>query len=121
MTVFKEVSGTNWVLVSYIPTRIVLADLMNLRTLMIVISVISILILCVVIERVTHVVISPVKTLTEVITAMTDGDFTVSVTSKGNDEIAVMSRSVERFIESMKRMISSMGDISGKLGAGRCE
>lgn len=116
MTVFKEVSGTNWVLVSYIPTRIVLADLMNLRTLMIVISVISILILCIVIERVTHVVISPVKTLTEVITAMTDGDFTVSVTSKGNDEIAVMSRSVERFIESMKRMISSMGDISGKLG-----
>lgn len=115
MTVFEEVSGTSWILVSYVPTDIVLADLIRLRTLMIAISIVSILILCVVIERVTHVVISPVKKLTEVITAMTDGDFTVSVTSKGNDEVAVMSRSVERFIASMKNMIASMGDISGRL------
>ena len=116
MTVFKEVSGTNWILVSYIPTNIVLADLANLRNLMILISVISILILCVVIERTTHVVIAPVRKLTNVIKAMTDGDFTVSVKSSGNDEIALMSRSVERFIASMKQMIASMGDISGKLG-----
>ena len=116
MTVFEEVSGTNWILVSYIPTSIVLADLANLRNLMILISVISILILCVVIERTTHVVIAPVRKLTNVIRAMTDGDFTVSVKSSGNDEIALMSRSVERFITSMKQMIASMGDISGKLG-----
>ena len=50
------------------------------------------------------------------IKALTDGDFTVSVKSSGNDEIALMSRSVERFIASMKQMIASMGDISGKLG-----
>lgn len=115
MTVFEEVAGTNWILVSYIPTDIVLADLIELRTLMMIISVVSILILCVVIERVTHVVIGPIKKLTEVITAMTDGDFTVSVVSRGNDEVAVMSRSVERFIASMKQMIASMGDISGRL------
>ena len=83
---------------------------------MILISVISILILCVVIERTTHVVIAPVRKLTNVIKALTDGDFTVSVKSSGNDEIALMSRSVERFIASMKQMIASMGDISGKLG-----
>ena len=116
MTVFEEVSGTNWILVSYIPTSTVLADLANLRNLMILISVISILILCVVIERTTHVVIAPVRKLTNVIKALTDGDFTVSVKSSGNDEIALMSRSVERFIASMKQMIASMGDISGKLG-----
>lgn len=115
MTVFEEVGGTDWILVSYIPTQIVLADLIRLRTVLIVISVVSILLLCIVIERVTHVVINPVKKLTAVITAMTDGDFTVSVSSRGNDEIAVMSRSVERFILSMKNMIASMGDISGRL------
>lgn len=115
MTVFQEVDGTDWILVSYIPTQIVLADLIKLRTLMIVIGVVSILILCVVIERVTHIVINPVKKLTQVITAMTEGDFTVSVISKGNDEIAVMSRSVEKFIVSMKNMIASMGDISNRL------
>lgn len=115
MTVFEEVSGTDWILVSYVPTKIVLSDLSKLRTIMILISVIAVLILCVVIERATHIVIRPVKNLTAVITAMTDGDFTVSVTAKGNDEIGLMSRSVERFILSMKNMIASMGDISGRL------
>ena len=54
MTVFKEVNGTNWLLVSYVPTRVVLADLVGLRNLMIIFSIISILVLCVLIERVTH-------------------------------------------------------------------
>lgn len=116
MTVFEKVAGTDWILISYVPKQVVMADLVRLRTIMVIISVVSILILCVVIERVTHIVINPVKKLTEVIAAMTDGDFTVEVTSKGNDEIAVMSRSVEKFIGSMKKMIASMGDISGRLG-----
>lgn len=46
------------------------------------------------------------------ITAMTSGDFTVSIKTKGNDEIAVMSQSVEKFIASMKQMISEMGNVS---------
>ena len=115
MTVFQEVDGTNWLLISYIPTSIVLSDLTQLRNIMIVISVICIALLCVLIERVTHVVIKPVKEMTRVITAMTSGDFTVSIKSKGNDEIAVMSQSVEKFIASMKQMISEMGNVSGKL------
>ena len=115
MTVFQEVDGTNWLLISYIPTSIVLSDLTQLRNIMIVISVICIALLCVLIERVTHVVIKPVKEMTRVITAMTSGDFTVSIKTKGNDEIAVMSQSVEKFIDSMKQMISEMGSVSGKL------
>lgn len=116
MTVFKEVAGTEWILISYIPTSIVLADIVGLRSIMIAISVVSIVVLCLVIERITHVVISPVRKLTAVIGAMTEGDFTVSVSSRGNDEVAVMSRSVERFIDSMKQMITDMSKISGKLG-----
>ena len=116
MTVFQKVAGTDWILVSYVPRKVVLADLDRLRMIMAIISGVSILVLCLVIERVTHVVISPVKKLTAVITAMTEGDFTVTVNSKGHDEIAVMSRSLEWFIHSMKEMISSMGNISSRLG-----
>lgn len=116
MTVFEKVAGTDWILVSYIPRQIVLEDLMKLRATMILISVISILLLCIIIERTTNVVIKPVKKLTAIIQSMASGDFTVSVNTKGRDEIAVMSRSVEQFIESMKRMIASMGDISTRLG-----
>lgn len=115
MTVFKEVNGTNWLLVSYVPTNVVLADLVGLRNLMIIFSIISILVLCVLIERVTHVVIRPVKEMTRVITSMASGDFTVSMKAKGNDEIAVMGRSVEHFIASMKEMIRQMGHVSDRL------
>lgn len=115
MTVFKEVNGTNWLLVSYVPTRVVLADLVGLRNLMIIFSIISILVLCVLIERVTHVVIRPMKEMTRVITSMASGDFTVSMKVKGNDEIAVMGRSVEHFIASMKEMIRQMGHVSDRL------
>lgn len=115
MSVFKEVNGTNWLLVSYVPTNVVLADLVGLRNLMIIFSIISILVLCVLIERVTHVVIRPVKEMTRVITSMASGDFTVSMKVKGNDEIAVMGRSVEHFIASMKEMIRQMGHVSDRL------
>ena len=115
MTVFDEVNGTDWILVSYIPKSVVLSELSNLRNIMLIISLICILILCVLIERMTHVVISPVKKMTKVITAMAGGDFTVSMKVKGKDEIAVMGRSVEQFIESMKQMIKKIEEVSGKL------
>ena len=107
MTVSQEVQGTDWILVSYIPKSTVLADLVALRTRMIVIGVICIILLCVLIERRTHV-----KEMTNVITQMASGDFTVSVNPRGNDEIAVMGYSVQHFIESMKQMITQIGQVS---------
>jgi methyl-accepting chemotaxis protein len=55
MTVFKEVDGTDWVLVSYIPKSIVLAKLIRLRTIMIIVGIICIMLLCVLVERMTNV------------------------------------------------------------------
>ncbi|MBU5474393.1 methyl-accepting chemotaxis protein [Roseburia sp. MSJ-14] len=115
MTACTEVPGTDWILVSYVPTSTVYAGINTVRTVMAVIGVISLLILAIMIERVVHIVIKPVKELTKVITAMTDGDFTVSVKARSKDEIGVMSRCVERFIESMRGMISSIYGVSSKL------
>lgn len=115
MTVFEEVEGTNWIMISYIPTDVVFADLFQLRNILIIIGIVSIAILCILVERMTHRVIKPVKKITKVVTAMADGDFTVSLKTKGNDEIAVMGRSVEQFIVSMRSMITSIGDVSEKL------
>ena len=77
MTAFEEVQGTDWILVSYIPTDIIYEDINGVRTTMILIGVISVLLLAVLIERVVHIVIKPVKDLTGAIVAMTNGDFTI--------------------------------------------
>ena len=115
MTVFKEVDGTDWVLVSYIPKSIVLAKLIRLRTIMIIVGIICIIVLCILVERMTNVVVKPVKNMTKAITQMASGDFTVSVNVKGNDEIAVMGQSIQKFIQAMRQMISQIGDVSVRL------
>ncbi len=117
LTAFKEISGTDWLLVSYIPTSTIYADINTVRTVMLVIAAISVLILAVLISQVIRVTIKPVKELTNIITSMTEGDFTVSVAAKSNDEIGVMSAGVEKFIESMRNMIASIHGVSGKLHA----
>lgn len=115
MTVFKEVDGTDWVLVSYIPKSIVLAKLIRLRTIMIIVGIVCIMVLCVLVERMTNVVVKPVKNMTKAITQMASGDFTVSVNVKGHDEIAVMGQSIQKFIQAMRQMISQIGDVSVRL------
>ena len=115
MTVFKEVDGTDWVLVSYIPKNVVLAELIRLRTIMIIVGIICIMVLCVLVERMTNVVVKPVKNMTKAITQMASGDFTVSVNVKGNDEIAVMGQSIQKFIQAMRQMIAQIGDVSVRL------
>ena len=107
MTVFKEVDGTDWLLVSYIPKDVVLADLINLRTIMIIVGIISVIILCILVERMTHVVVKPVKQMTNAITQMASG--------KGRDEIAQMGYSIQSFLESMKQMIAQIGKVSDRL------
>ena len=115
LSVFEEIDGTAWVLVSFIPTRTIYSDLNGLRNMMILIGVISVIVLTILIERIVHLLINPVKELTDVITTMTDGDFTVRSQMAGNDEIGVMGRCVEKFIAAMCGMIASINGVSGTL------
>jgi methyl-accepting chemotaxis protein len=115
MVVFKEIEGTDWILVSYVPTNSILSELLKLRTFMIAVGIISIILLTILIERVVHVVIKPVKKLTNTIIAMTNGDFTVDVEVKGNDEISIMLESVKEFIVVMRNMINNISIVSNKM------
>ncbi len=117
ITVFQEISGTDWVLVSYVPAAIVYRDLNGIRNIMILFGVASVLALTILIERIIHVVIHPVRGLTEVIRNMTGGNFTSYNAVKSSDEIGVMSRCVEQFIATMRGMIASIDNVSHTLHA----
>lgn len=117
LTGFDTVSGTNWVLVSFVPHDVIYSDVNSLRTKMIVIAIASLLLLIVLIERVVHMVVKPVRSLTSTITTMADGDFTVGVKVKGKDEIGKMGRSVENFLVSIRGMLHEIQDISEKVSS----
>lgn len=115
LTSFETVSGTDWILVSFVPSEIIYADVNNLRTNMIIIAVVFLIILFIAVERIIHMVVKPVRGLTKTITTMADGDFTVDVNAKGRDEIGKMGRSVEQFIVSIRGMLHEIQDISEKV------
>lgn len=115
MAAFEEIPGTEWVLVSYIPVRVIYREVDNIRTAMIGAGVISVLLLALLIWRVVHVVIKPVKELTSAITAMTEGDFTVGIRVRSHDEIGVMAHCMEKYAKTMRSMIASIHGVAGKL------
>ena len=115
LTGFETVSGTNWVLVSYIPDKIIYADVNSLRTKMVVIAVVALLVLVVLVELIIHLVVKPVRRLTKTITTMADGDFTVDVKVKGSDEIGHMGRSVRHFLDSIRGMLYEIHEISDRV------
>lgn len=112
---FDMVDGTNWVLVSYIPEKIIHADVNRLGTQMGFLAVIVLVILIVAIERVIHMIVKPVRSLTNTITTMASGDFTIDVKAKGRDEIGKMGRSVENFIISIRGMLHQIRGISDQV------
>lgn len=115
ISVLEEVAGTEWLLMSYVPTQTIYKDLNQLRNIMVLFGIISVLILMLLLERIVHIAIRPVKRLTTVISLMTEGDFTIYSESKSNDEIGIMSRCVNKFIDTMRSMIASIDNVSHTL------
>lgn len=112
---FREISGTNWVLVSYVPETTIFAELATLRTTMIVVAVIVLVVLLVLMERMVHFMIKPIRSLTDSIVTMASGDFTVDIKTKGNDEITLMGHSMKDFTVAMRSMINDISNVSETL------
>jgi len=115
LSYLENVDNTNWVLASYVPEEEVIGALKEPQVFVNIAAVICIILLAVVMERVIHIIIRPIKKLTGTIEQITQGDFTVNVEAKGNDEVAVMSKSMQKFIETMRGFISEVSQMSGRL------
>ncbi|SEK72447.1 methyl-accepting chemotaxis protein [Pseudobutyrivibrio ruminis] len=115
MTAFCEVSGTDWILVSFVPSNIILNDVRTLGKILAVLAAVGIIVLIVLIERTVHILINPVNKLSGVINTMTNGDFTMEVEVKGNNEITSMSEGIRDFAGTMQGLISKIGNIAVNL------
>lgn len=115
MTAFKEIEGTDWVLVSYIPSGIILSAISQMGNLLMIIGIIAVILIVISILYVVKRVIAPLAHITDNITAMSEGDFTIEVNSDSNDEIGIMGSKVTEFVASMRKMLSSISDESEKL------
>lgn len=115
MVAFCAVSGTDWVLVSYIPKSVILKSVTQMGILLFVVGAVAIALIIVLILFVVKRVIAPLTHISDNIAAMSDGDFTIEVDSSSNDEIGLMGGKVSEFVASMRKMLASISDESEKL------
>ena len=115
MVAFSEVSGTDWVLVSYIPKSEILSAVSQMGFILFLVGGIAIILIIILILYVVRKVIAPLSHISDNITAMSEGDFTIEVDSSSNDEIGVMGSKVTDFVTSMRSMLSHISQESERL------
>ncbi len=115
MVAFAEISGTDWVLVSYIPTKVILSSVNQMGMILFIVGAVAIVLIVLLILFVVKRVIAPLGHISNNIASMSEGDFTIEVDSSSNDEIGVMGSKVSDFVASMRSMLSHISQESDKL------
>ncbi len=110
-----DIEDTNWVVVSAVPSSLLSNSIIQVM----IVTFVSALILLVIFMIVVYIMISrainPVTVVTERITDMSKGDFTVNIVPEGNNEITTLSESLNQYIAKMRSMFLGIADISGNM------
>ncbi|WP_026527354.1 methyl-accepting chemotaxis protein [Butyrivibrio sp. VCD2006] len=112
---FRQIAGTDWVLVSYIAEDTIMATVQELGNYLIIAGLIAVIVIVIILLVVVSRVIAPLAGITRSIHAMSEGDFTIEVKQESNDEIGAMGGRIAEFVESMRHMLSSISEESEKL------
>ena len=115
MVAFAEITGTDWVLVSYIPKNVILKSVTTMGNTLMIIGLIAVIGIIILILYVVRKVVAPLANISNNIKAMSEGDFTIEVKADSNDEIGEMGGKVSDFVASMRNMLRSISDESEKL------
>lgn len=117
-TVTSDIKGTDWQVIIFAKRADVLGSINSMVRLVIIITVAAVVAISLaIIYLLRRYIRKPVNSLTANIGDIAKGDFTVDISSEGNDEIAYMNRSMEGFIGGMRGTISGLKDIASKLGS----
>ena len=115
---FVAVPSTDWILVSYVKKNDVLHELNTLSIIAVILVIIMLIISTVIILLlINKMITSPVKSLTDTITHIADGDFTVRIEKGGSNEIGTMNNRMYDYVERMRSTLGEMKDVTRALSA----
>ncbi len=117
-----DIEDTSWVVVSAVPSSILSRSIWRVMLITFASAIILIGLFSLIVYHIISKAINPVTTVTERITDMSRGDFTVKIVPEGNNEITTLAESLNEYIEKMRSTINSMSGISGSMSsrAGEC-
>ena len=111
----NKLANVDWLIVSFAPEKDVTQVMLRLQTIAVTAIAIGLLFVLIVIVLVVSNIVRPIQNLTGSIDKMAKGDFTVKIQSKGKDEIALISNEMDRFMDTMRGVISEIDGVSVKL------
>ncbi len=115
-TVTSEITGTDWDVIIFAKRADVLHDINEMVRIVAVVAVVAlILIAFILVWLLKRYIRKPVESLTKNIGEIAQGDFSIDISSDGNDEIAYMNRSMDGFIGGMRGTIKGLKDVAAKL------
>lgn len=122
MVTASDIEDTSWVVVSAVPSTILSDTIWHVMFLSMGIGLLLIILMAVIMYFTINKAIGPVTKVTERITDISKGDFTVSLEPEGNNEITTLSESLNSYIEKMRSTLNGLSDISGSMSnrAGEC-
>ncbi|WP_294241426.1 methyl-accepting chemotaxis protein [Pseudobutyrivibrio sp.] len=117
-----DIQDTSWVVVSAVPSTILSDAIVKVMVLTMGIGLLLMIIMSVIMYFTISKAIGPVNTVTERLTDISQGDFTVALVPEGNNEITTLSESLNAYIEKMRSTLNSLSGISGEMNsrAGEC-
>lgn len=122
MLTATDIEGTSWVVVSAVPAALLSNTILNVMFLTMGIGLVMIIIFSILVYIMISKAINPVTKVTERITDISKGDFTVEIVPEGNNEITTLSESLNEYIGKMRTTFNGLSDISGQMNsrAGEC-
>ena len=114
----SSIPGTSWTLISSVSESDILKALNQFQMICWVLMVIMIALIGFAMVTLTRKhVTKPVSALTESIKHITDGDFTVRIDRSGDDEIGAMNRYMSNYVDTMRKTLGDMQDVTRQLSS----
>ncbi|WP_026506560.1 methyl-accepting chemotaxis protein [Butyrivibrio sp. MC2013] len=110
-----DIEDTSWAVVSAVPYSIITSSIVNAVGITLLSTIICLLLLSILIYIIIRGAINPVTKITESITEISRGDFTVNITPEGNNEITTLAESLNDYKEKMRSTINSLTGIAGSM------
>ena len=122
MIAATDIEGTSWTVVSAVPSALLSQSILKVMYITFASAILLLVLLSILMYFIISKAINPVTTVTERITDISKGDFTVQIVPEGNNEITTLAESLNEYIEKMRATLNSLASISGAMNsrAGEC-
>ena len=117
MVTSTDIEDTSWVVLSAVPTSILSNAIWKVMIFTFASALLLLAILSVILYFLFSKALNPVSTITERITDISKGDFTVRIEPEGNNEITTLAEGLNEYIDKMRATLNSLSDISGAMNS----